>query len=178
MCSASVDIQVSRCGVTVGGGAEVGGACMEMEHDLQHPAQNPAQPAPAAPAPGSPHSLHWVTGEQRAGELPLQMSGWRAAGGGGGGGDTWTHTRHTKTSSQWCGTVVHTAACNQRSASTQPTNIHTKLTALLSAAITITATARASRPPNTTDMSYNLPSRAGNKPSQSWKFYNHGKGYY
>ena len=90
-----------------------------------------AQPAPAAPAPGSPHSLHWVTGEQRAGELPLQMSGWRAASGGGGGGDTWTHTRHTKTSSQWCGTVVHTAACNQRSTSTQPTNIHTKLTTLL-----------------------------------------------
>ena len=92
-----------------------------------------AQPAPAAPAPGSPHSLHWVTlsREQRPGEQPLQMSGWRAASGGGGSGDTWTHTRHTKTSSQWCGTVVHTAACNQRSTSTQPTNIHTKLTALL-----------------------------------------------
>ena len=78
-----------------------------------------AQPAPAAPAPGSPHSLHWVTlsrdqESRRPGELPLQMSGWRAASGGGGGGDTWTHTRHTKTSSQWCGTVVHTAACNQR----------------------------------------------------------------
>ena len=155
--------------MTVGGGAEVGGACMEMEHDLQHPAQN----SPARTSSTSPGLSTLITlgntqpraETRRAGELPLQMSGWRAASGGG-GGDTWTHTRHTKTSSQWCGTVVHTAACNQRS--TQPTNIHTKLCyAMLSAAITITATARAVRPPNTTDMSYNLPSRARNKPSQN-----------
>ena len=120
--------------MTVGGGAEVGGACMEMEHDLQHPAQN----SPARTSSTSPGLSTLITlgntqpraETRRAGELPLQMSGWRA-GGGGGGGDTWTHTRHTKTSSQWCGTVVHTAACNQRSTSTQPTNIHTKLTTLL-----------------------------------------------
>ena len=36
--------------MTVGGGAEVGGACMEMEHDLQHPAQNsPARTSSTSP---------------------------------------------------------------------------------------------------------------------------------
>ena len=134
-----------------------------------------------APAPGSPHSLYWVTlsGEQRAGELPLQMSGWRAAAaGGGGGGDTWTHTRHTKTSSQWCGTVVHTAQHATSTSTNQAHNLQTFIqSSLLSAAITITAAARAVRPPNTTDMSYNLPTRAGNEPSHCLKFYNHGEGH-
>ena len=164
--------------MTVGGGAEVGGACMEMEHDLQHPAQNPAQPAPAAPAPGSPHSLHWVTlsREQRAGEqeschckcqagelLVVVVVGTH--------GPTLGTQRHRHNGAGQLYTRQHATSAAH--------NLQTFIqSSLLSAAITITAAARAVRPPNTTDMSYNLPSRAGNKPSQSWKFYNHGKGYY
>ena len=144
---------------------------MEMEHDLQHPAQN----SPARTSSTSPGLSTLITlgntqpraETRRAATANVRLESW-----------WWwwwwwwghmdPHSAHKDIVTMVRDSCTHgSMQPAQHQHTTYKHSYKAHCSAMLSAAITITAAARAVRPPNTTDMSYNLPSRARNKPSQN-----------
>ena len=117
--------------MTVGGGAEVGGACMEMEHDLQHPAQNTASTSPGLSTLIILGNTQRRAESRRAATANVRLEScccwwwwwW---------GHMDPHSAHKDIVTMVRDSCTHGAACNQHQhqPSTQPTNIHTKLTLL------------------------------------------------